>query len=113
MRILPSSEPVSTTALPSSEEETIISTSQFDTHLIVDYTVSIMATKPVINHSQPLTVEILRRELHAALDAYHETAKRDLNDRFSHWDKKNEMRHAEILKQLINLVDRGCLTVVG
>lgn len=54
------------------------------------------------SHNQPLTVEMLRRELHAALDAYYETAKRDLNDHFSHWDKKNEMRHTEILKQLIN-----------
>ena len=60
--------------------------------------------------NQPLTVAALRRELHAALKAYHETAARDLNDRFTHWDKKQEVRHKEIadhLTTLVTLIDRS------
>jgi len=59
---------------------------------------------------QPLTAATLRRELHAALKAYHDTAKHDLNERFAHWDKKEESRHKEIVGQLTNLatlIDRS------
>ena len=61
-------------------------------------------------YNQPLTVATLRKELHAALKAYHETAARDMNDRFAHWDKKEETRHKEITSQLTTLatlIDRS------
>ena len=71
--------------------------------------------------NQLLTVTTLRRELHAALKAYHETAGRDLNDRFGHYEKRSlnalsdhekreEERHKEIMGELTNLatlIDRN------
>ncbi|MFA5953988.1 MAG: hypothetical protein WC817_00420 [Patescibacteria group bacterium] len=53
--------------------------------------------------NQPLTAATLRKELHAALKAYHETAVRGLNDKFTNWDKKQEVRHKEITHQLTTL----------
>ena len=59
-----------------------------------------------MSSTTPIALQIFRKELRSAFKTYREDAIHDLNDGFAHWAEKQEIRHDEIIENLVALTAR-------